>query len=118
MRARAVRLEKLERGAAFIALEVAAEAGVTYRIQFIGARRGTTRRASRSGARRTDRGARCRTAATVRSAGDDPADEHDLVVPLLHRDGEIAQARQRLFQLGEFLVVGAKSVRGPRSGPR
>lgn len=42
----------------------------------------------------------------VGGAGDDTADKHDLVVPFLHRDGEVAETRQVLLELRELLVVG------------
>ena len=43
--------------------------------------------------------------AAVSSAGNDAANEDDIVVPLLHRDGEIAQTQEVFFQLGELLIM-------------
>ena len=49
-------------------------------------------------------------------AGDDAAEEDDIVVPLLHRHGVVAQARQVFFQLGQLLVVGGEEGARPVFG--
>lgn len=51
--------------------------------------------------------------ATIGGARNDAADEDDLVVPLLYRDGEIPHARQVFLDLREFQVVRRKQ--GARS---
>lgn len=43
--------------------------------------------------------------AAVGGAGDDLADEDDFVVPLLDRYGEIAETREGVRELGQFVIM-------------
>ncbi len=50
------------------------------------------------------------------AAGDDGAQEYDLVVPLPHRHGEVPDPFPGHGQLGQFVVMGGEQSAGPATG--